>query len=78
MTLMIAISSGQAGVVQSVISFVEEAPRLECIFKNYFSCFLTKTYVVGTQKNPLNAIVLLNTQNLCLNLWLNKYSQLQF
>ena len=29
--------------------------------------FSTKTYVVGTQKNHLNEMVLLNTQNKCLN-----------
>ena len=26
----------------------------ECVIENYFSYFLTKTYVVGTQKNSLN------------------------
>ena len=31
--------------------------------KNIF--FLTKTYVVGTQKNRLNETVLLSTQNIC-------------
>ena len=31
----------------------------------YFSYFLTKTYVVGTQKNRLNKTVLLSTQNIC-------------
>ena len=31
--------------------------------ENYFSYFLTKTYVVGTQKNSLNETVLLSTQN---------------
>ena len=29
--------------------------------------FLIKTYVVGTQKNCLNEMVLLSTQNECLN-----------
>ena len=29
--------------------------------------FLTKTYVVGSQKNRLNETVLLNTQNTCFN-----------
>ena len=28
---------------------------------------LTKTYVVGTQKNRLNETVLLSTQNICQN-----------
>ena len=32
--------------------------------KNIFSYFSTKTYVVGTQKNLLNEMVLLSTQNI--------------
>ena len=40
-----------------------------CIFENYISYFSTKTYVVGSQKNHLHEMVLLNTQNICLN-WL--------
>ena len=40
----------------------------ECIQeKKFFSFFTTKTYVVGTQKNRLNEMVLLSTQNTCLN-----------
>ena len=31
------------------------------------SYFLTKTYVVGTQKNSLNEMVLLSTPNICFN-----------
>ena len=31
------------------------------------SYFSAKTYVVGTQKNRLNEMVLLSTQNICLN-----------
>ena len=34
-----------------------------CNKKYYF--FLTKTYVVGTQKNHLNKMVLLSTPNIC-------------
>ena len=34
----------------------------ECVAKNYFSYFSSKTYVVGTQKNRLNKMVLLSTQ----------------
>ena len=30
---------------------------IECGPKKYFSYFSTKTYVVGTQKNPLNDIL---------------------
>ena len=45
----------------STISFYNEplevpgytqAPRQECVTENYFSSFSTKTYVVGTQKEP--------------------------
>ena len=32
-----------------------------------FSLFLIQTYVVGTQKNRLNEMVLLSTQNICFN-----------
>ena len=45
----------------------------ECIPKNYFSYFSSKTYVVGTQKNRLNETVLLSTQNICSNWWIRKY-----
>ena len=37
----------------------------ECVTEKYFSYFSTKTYVVGTQKNRLNKMVLLSTQNIC-------------
>ena len=33
--------------------------------RKIFPYFSTKTYVVGTQKNSLNATVLLSTQNIC-------------
>ena len=35
-----------------------------CVIKISFSYFSTKTYVVGTQKNQLNEMVLLSTQNI--------------
>ena len=44
----------------------------EYMVKNYFSYFSSETYVVGTQKNRLNETVLLNTQNICLDLWVRK------
>ena len=44
-----------------------------CIPDFFFS---TKTYVVGTQKNHLNEMVLLSTQNIYLDCWVRK--QLQF
>ena len=39
--------------------------QLRCVPKNLISYFLTKTYVVGTQKNRLNETVLLGTKNIC-------------
>ena len=54
------------------IHIIKHASRLECVPENYFSYFLTKTYVVGTQKNRLNETVLLSTQNICLNWWVRK------
>ena len=33
----------------------------------------TNTYVVGIQKNRLNNMVLLSTQNICLKLWVRTY-----
>ena len=44
-----------------------QASYLECIIVNYFSYFSSKSYVVGTQKNHLNEMVLLGTQNISLN-----------
>ena len=41
--------------------------KQECVTKNLFSYFSTKTYVVGIQKNCLNKTVLLSTQNICLS-----------
>ena len=35
--------------------------------ENYFCYFSTETYVVGTQKNCLDEMILLSTQNTCLN-----------
>ena len=39
----------------------------------FFSYFLTKTYVVGTQNNHLSETGLLSTQNICWNWWVRKY-----
>ena len=44
-----------------------QVSRKEYVVENYFSQFSTKTYVVGTQKNNHNEMVLLNTQSTCLN-----------
>ena len=44
-----------------------QAPRKDCVNENYFSYFSTKTSVVVTQKNCLDEMVLLSTQNTCLN-----------
>ena len=43
------------------------ASRTELVIKNEFSYFLTKTYVVGAQKNRLNETVLMSIQNIGLN-----------
>ena len=45
------------------------------MIKNQFPYFSPKTYVVGTQKNCLNEMVLLSYQNLSSNCWVRKYSQ---
>ena len=37
---------------------------IECVPKNNFSYFPTKTYVVGTQKNCLKETLFLSTQNI--------------
>ena len=39
--------------------------RKECVTEKYFSYFSTKSYVVGTQKDHLNEMVLLSTQYIC-------------
>ena len=43
-----------------------------------FSGFLTKTYVVGAQKNRLFKTVLLRTQNIYLNEWVIKKSHIYY
>ena len=40
-------------------------PDKNAYLKIIFSYFMTKTYVVGTQKNRLNETFLLSTQNTC-------------
>ena len=44
-------------------------PPDECVLENHFSYFSTKTYAMGTQKNHLIEMVLLNTQYTCLTLY---------
>ena len=36
----------------------------KCVIKTQFSCFWTKTYVEGTQKNRLNEMGLLSNQKM--------------
>ena len=36
------------------------------VHNHFIKKFLTKTYVVGTQKNPLNGKILLSTHNTCI------------
>ena len=43
-----------------------QTPEQECVIENYYFYFSTNTYVVGTQKNRLNEMVLLSTQNTCM------------
>ena len=45
--------------------FINAELKLRVRNENLCSYFSTKTYVVGTQKNPLNETVLLSTQNIC-------------
>ena len=60
-------------IIQSTIASLEckkygiSGLQIECVIKNHFFHFSTKTYVVGTRKNCLNETVLLNTRNICLN-----------
>ena len=49
--------------VQANVSGVTLVKQLK-ISKKYFSYFSTETYVVGTQMNHLNEMVLLSTHNL--------------
>ena len=49
-----------------------QALRLDCVNENHFPYFSANTYVVGTQKNHLHEMVLLSTQNMCLNWWIRK------
>ena len=55
----ISIKCEQEGIIRSEHRAVDKKGV-------FFSYFLTKTYVVGTQ-NRLNETVLLNTQNICIN-----------
>ena len=49
-----------------VLSIFEWTLKIDfTVIKKQFSYFSTKTYVVGTQKNRLNEMVLLSTQNIC-------------
>ena len=41
--------------------------QIRVVLEIYYLYFLSKTYVVGTQKNRLNEMVLLSTQNIYLN-----------
>ena len=52
---------------QNMTSLSFLAGLKEYILENYFLYFLSKTNVVGTQKNRLHETVLLSTQNTCLN-----------
>ena len=47
-------------------------PQVRARNWKYFFNFPTETYVLGTQKNCLNEMVLLSAQNTCLNWWIRK------
>ena len=59
-------------MLKSLLIWTYERPGLR---NNLFLYFSTKTYVVGTQKNPLNEMVLLCTHNIRLNGRVRKYLQ---
>ena len=50
-----------------------QAFSAKALNKKTISYFSTKPYVVGTQMNRLNEMVLLSTHNICLNGWVRKY-----
>ena len=54
---------------------IKQAFSYECVTEKYISYLLTKTYVVGTQKNRLNETVLFTTQSIYLKLLVRKYIQ---
>ena len=69
------MSSQDRALTVPVLPFsTYKAPRHECVTENSFSYFLTKTDVVGTQKNHLIEMVLLSTQNNCCKWRVRKYS----
>ena len=51
-------------LLKSHLFFFISRPLVKSAYKILFSYFSTKTYVVGTQKNHLNEMVLLSTQNI--------------
>ena len=56
-------------------SFCIPRPPNKIVDLKIIFLFSIKPYVVGNQKNHLNEMVLLSTQNKCLNQWIRKYSQ---
>ena len=49
--------------------------KLRVLNRKLISYFSTKTYVVGTQKNRLDEMVLFGNQNICYKLWVRTYLQ---
>ena len=49
--------------VKMLIFFMSFRPLVECVPKYYFSYLSTKTCVLGAQKDHLNEMVCLSTQN---------------
>ena len=61
---MTKVAASKERVKHSTIFFVCEQGLLLRVCNKKKSYFSTKTYVVGTQKNHLNEMVLLSTQNM--------------
>ena len=65
----------EQGTLSSLLStecHPENCPTTTIVDDFFFSYYSTKTYVVGTQKNPLIETVLLSIQNKCKNRWIRK------
>ena len=44
---------------------ISTSPQKMGLISELISCIVTKTYIVGTQKNHLNEMILLCTHNIC-------------
>ena len=55
------------------LEIVTSRPLVKSVYRKDFSYFSTKTYVVGSQWNRVNEMVLLRTQSICSNWWIRQY-----